>query len=168
MGLQTRVRRELKFLNGLVRTLMRVRSIGPDSTHLVCDDIEAAVDAWRERRAITMGPRTISYGELDEIANRYAHWAMEHGIRRGETVVLYAPNRVDYLPIWYGLGKVGVATALINNSLAGAQLAHCVEIADATHAIVDAVIGKSSDAEQRLAAPLMGALAPDMLLLADR
>ena len=38
----------------------------------------------------------------------------------------------------------------------------------ATHAIVDAVVGKSSDAEQRLAAPLMAALAPDMLLLADR
>jgi hypothetical protein len=38
----------------------------------------------------------------------------------------------------------------------------------ATHAIVDAVIGKYSDAEQRLAVPLMGALAPDMLLLADR
>jgi fatty-acyl-CoA synthase len=149
MGLQTRVRRELKFLNGLVRTLMRVRSIGPDSTHLVCDDIEAAVDAWRQRRAITMGPRTISYGELDEIANRYAHWAMEHGIRRGETVVLYAPNRVDYLAIWYGLGKVGVATALINNSLAGAQLAHCVEIANAAHAIVDAETARALQAIQK-------------------
>ena len=38
----------------------------------------------------------------------------------------------------------------------------------ATHAIVDAVVGKYSDAEQRLAAPLMDALAPDMLLLCDR
>ena len=38
----------------------------------------------------------------------------------------------------------------------------------ATHAIVDAVIGKYSESEQRLAAPLMAALAPDMLLLADR
>jgi len=88
MGLQTRIRRELKFLSGLMRTLWRVRSIGPDSTHLVCDDIEAAVDVWRERRAITMGARTVTYGDMDEIANRYAHWAIEHGIRRGETVVL--------------------------------------------------------------------------------
>jgi hypothetical protein len=37
-----------------------------------------------------------------------------------------------------------------------------------THAIVNAVIGKYSEAEQRLAAPLMDTLAPDMLLLADR
>jgi hypothetical protein len=38
----------------------------------------------------------------------------------------------------------------------------------ATHAIVDAAIGKYSDAEQRLAATLMESLTPDMVLLADR
>ena len=43
------------------------------------------------------------------------------------------------------------------------RLAEC-----ATHAIVDAVIGKCSDAEQCLAATLMDALALDMLPLADR
>ena len=37
-----------------------------------------------------------------------------------------------------------------------------------THAIVDAVIGKYSDAEQHLAAKLVGSLQPDMLVLADR
>ena len=138
MSLMARIRRELTFLTALMRTLNRVRSIGPESSRLVCDDIEAAVDAWRTRRAITEGVRTITYGELDEIANRCAHWAMEHNLRRGQTVVLYAPSRIDYLPIWYGLSKVGVATALINNNLTGAPLAHCVEIAGASYAIVDA------------------------------
>ncbi|HEX4196066.1 MAG TPA: long-chain-acyl-CoA synthetase [Caulobacteraceae bacterium] len=162
MGLQTRIKRELKFLAGLVRTLLRVRTIRPDSTNLVCDDIEAAVDKWRERRAVTMGPRTLTYGELDEIANRYAHWAVEHGIRRGETVALYAPNRVDYLAIWYGLTKVGVATALINNNLAGAQLAHCVEIAAAAHAIVDAETAPALNAIRRELSrpPLIWTLGP--------
>ena len=37
-----------------------------------------------------------------------------------------------------------------------------------THAIVDAVIGRYSDAEQNLAPELFGSLAPGMLLLADR
>jgi fatty-acyl-CoA synthase len=138
MSPMARIRRELKFLTGLARTLMRVRSVAPDSRRLVCDDLEAAVDAWRGRRAITLDSRTLSYGELDEIANRYAHWAIEHGLRRGQTVALYTPSRVDYLAIWYGLSKVGVATALINNNLTGAPLAHCVEIAAASCAIVDA------------------------------
>jgi fatty-acyl-CoA synthase len=137
MNLQARVRREIKFLLGLWRTLKRVRSIAPDSDHLICDDLEAAVDAWRDRRAITFEGHDVSYGELDALANRYAHWAKEHGLRRGQTVALLMPNRIDYLAIWYGLSKVGVATALINNSLIGAPLSHCLNISGATIVIVD-------------------------------
>src|ERR1700688_1114135 len=128
MSPMARVRRELKFLRGLIRTLSRVRSIAPDSPRLVCDDLETAIDRFRSRRAITLGPRTITYGELDEMANRYAHWAMEQGVRRGQTVALYAPTRIDYLAIWYGLSKIGAATALVNNNLTGPSLSHCLDI----------------------------------------
>jgi len=138
MGLTARLKRDWRFLRGLFRTLGRVRSIAPDSPNLICDDLEAAVDAWRERRAITFEGRTVSYGELDAIANRYAHWAQEHGVHKGDVVALFVPNRLDYLAIWCGLSKVGVATALINNNLAGAQLSHCLNISNAAHAIVDA------------------------------
>jgi fatty-acyl-CoA synthase len=138
MDLKARIRRELKFLGGLVRTLIRVASISPDSGRLICDDLEAAVDAWRTRPAISFEERTVTYGELDAIANRYAHWALEQGIRRGQTVALLAPNRIEYLPIWYGLSKVGVATALINNNLTGAPLAHCLVLSGAGAAIADA------------------------------
>ena len=138
MKFQARVQREVRFLRGLLRTLRRVRSIAADSPNLICDDIEAAVDAWRDRPAITCDQRTITYGEMDAIANRYAHWAKEHGLRRGQTVALFLPNRIDYLSIWYGLTKIGVAAALINNNLTGAQLSHCLEISGATQVIADA------------------------------
>jgi fatty-acyl-CoA synthase len=137
MDLMVRLKRDFRFLRGLFRTLARVRSIAPDSPNLICDDLEAAVDTWRERRAITFEGRTISYGELDAMANRYAHWAQEHGVHKGDVVALFAPNRLDYLAIWYGLSKVGVATALINNNLTGAPLSHCLNVSNAGHAIVD-------------------------------
>jgi fatty-acyl-CoA synthase len=146
MGLTARLKRDLRFLRGLFRTLGRVRSIAPDSPNLICDDLEAAVDAWRERRAITFEGRTITYGELDAMANRFAHWAQEHAVHKGDVVALFAPNRLDYLAIWYGLSKVGVATALINNNLAGAQLSHCLNISGAAHAIVDAETAPVLDA----------------------
>jgi fatty-acyl-CoA synthase len=138
MRLQARVKREYRYLRGLLRTLARVRSIATDSSNLICDDLEAAVDKWRERRAITFGERTLSYGEMDAIANRYAHWAQEHGLRRGQTVALFLPNRIEYLSIWYGLSKIGVATALINNNLSGAQLRHCLNASGAVNVIADA------------------------------
>ncbi|ADG11391.1 long-chain-acyl-CoA synthetase [Caulobacter segnis] len=137
MRLRQKIRREIKFLKGLTRTLKRVKSIAPDSANLICDDIEAAVDKWRDRPAMTFEGKTVTYAELDGMANRYAHWAKGQGLTRGQTVALFMPNRLEYFAVWYGLTKVGVATALINNQLTGAALAHCLNISQALHCIVD-------------------------------
>ena len=137
MRLQARLKREWVFLKGLMRTLKRVKSIAPDSANLICDDLEAAVDRWSGSPAITFEGKTITYAELDAIANRYAHWAKGQSITRGQTVALFMPNRLEYLAIWYGLSKVGVSTALINNQLTGPALAHCLNISQALHCIVD-------------------------------
>ena len=137
MRLSHKIKREIRFLKGLSRTLKRVKTIASDSPNLICDDLEAAVDKWGPRPAITFEGKTISYAELDAMANRYAHWAKGLGLTRGQTVALFMPNRIEYLAIWYGLTKVGVATALINNQLTGAALAHCLSISQALHCIVD-------------------------------
>jgi fatty-acyl-CoA synthase len=137
MKLADRLARDWRFLRGLRRTLARVASIKAESDDLLCDDLEDAVDRHRERPAISFEGRALNYGELDALANRYAHWAKEQGIRRGDTVALFMPNRLEYLPIWYGLSKVGVVTALINNQLVGEALAHCLNLSAAIHCIVD-------------------------------
>ena len=155
MRLRTRLSRDWRFLKGLRRTLGRVKSIARGSDNLICDDLQAAMDRWRERRAMTFEGRTVSYGELDAIANRFAHWAKGLGLRRGQTVALFMPNRLEYFPIWYGLSKVGVITALINNQLAGAPLVHCLGISGAAHIIVDADTAPIFEAAQdRLETPL--------------
>jgi fatty-acyl-CoA synthase len=136
-GVRARFEREWLYLSGLVRTLLRVRSIAAHSTNLMTDDLEAAVDRWRDRQALSFEGKTLTYAELDALANRYAHWADSAGLRRGEVVALLMPNRLEYLPIWFGLSKVGVVTALINNQLTGEALAHCLSIAGANHCLVD-------------------------------
>ncbi|WP_395670365.1 AMP-binding protein, partial [Phenylobacterium sp.] len=138
MRLKARLKREWRFLRGLRRTLNRVKSIAPDSPNLICDDLQTAAAKWRERPAITFEGRTVTYGEMDAIANRFAHWAKGLGLRRGQTVALFMPNRLEYFCVWYGLSKVGVVTALINNQLQGAALAHCLNVSQASHVIVDA------------------------------
>lgn len=137
MRLKARLKREWRFLRGLNRTLGRVKSIAPDSPNLICDDLQAAVEKWRDRPALTFEGRTVTYAELDAIANRVAHWAKGTNIRRGQTVALFMPNRLEYFCVWYGLSKIGVVTALINNQLAGLPLAHCLNISKAAHVIVD-------------------------------
>ncbi|THD58780.1 long-chain-acyl-CoA synthetase [Phenylobacterium sp.] len=138
MPLKARLQRDWRFARGLNRTLKRVKSIASDSPNLICDDLQAAVDQWRDRSAITFEGRTLSYGELDAMANRFAHWGKGQNLRRGQTVALFMPNRLEYFAIWYGLSKIGVVTALINNQLSGLALAHCLNISAAACVIVDA------------------------------
>ena len=71
MPLKANLQREWRFLRGLNRTLKRVKSIAPDGHNLICDDLQAAVEQWRDRTAMTFEGRTVSYGgSLDAMANR--------------------------------------------------------------------------------------------------
>jgi fatty-acyl-CoA synthase len=137
MRLKARIQREIRFLSNLNRTLGRIKSIAPDNENLSCDDFEAAVDQFREREALFFEGAHVTYGELDALANRYASWARDQNLRRGQVVTLVMPNRLEYLAIWMGLAKVGVVTALINNQLTGQALCHCLNTASAGHILVD-------------------------------
>ena len=94
--------RETRYLAGLARTLLRVRSITSGSTNLATDDLEAAVDRWRDRRAIDFEGQSLSYRALDDLANRYAGWAKGQGLGRGAAVAILLPNRLEYLPLQPG------------------------------------------------------------------
>ncbi len=133
MGAWASLTREWRYLSALIRTLLRVRTIAPDSARLICDDIEDAVDRWTGRPAIRFQGETLTYAAMDALANRYAAWALAQGLKPGDTVALFLPNRPDYLPIWLGMTKVGVIAALINNQLVGEALLHCLDISGASH-----------------------------------
>lgn len=137
MSITGAIRRELRFLNGVARTLWSVREIKPDSPVLVCDDFERAVDKFTDHTAMIFEGESYTYRQLDGLANRFAAWADAQGLQRGDTVALLLPNRAEYVPAWIGLAKVGVAAALINNNLTGAALAHCLSISNADHVITD-------------------------------
>ena len=137
MGPLKAIAREIRFLDGLARTLWRVRKIDPDSDVLVCDDFEEAVDKFEDHTALVFEGERYTYRQLDALANRFAAWADAQGLKAGDTVAILLPNRAEYIPAWVGLGKLGIASALINNNLTGAALAHCLSISNARHVITD-------------------------------
>jgi len=77
-----------------------------------------------------------SYAELAQRIDRYARWALDHGIANGTVVGLLMPNRPDTLAAWLGITKVGGVAALLNTQLIGASLAHCIDVATVSHIIV--------------------------------
>ena len=66
MGATGRLRREWRYLSGLVRTLLRVRSIAPDSPNLVCDDLEAAMARWPDRVAFRFQGHCVAQVQLSK------------------------------------------------------------------------------------------------------
>jgi fatty-acyl-CoA synthase len=153
--LKARIERDVRYLRNALRTLGRVKPITADSPNLACDDLETAVDKWPTSRAITFEGKTLSYAGFDALANRYAHWAKAQGLMRGQTVAIFLPNRLEYVPLWYGLTKVGVIGALVNNNLAGQALAHCLNISEAVHCVVDEETSAAFNAvKEELARPV--------------
>ncbi len=137
MGLAANIRRDLKFAAGLRRLLKRIKPITLDSDVLVCDDFEEAVDKFGDNVALEDETRSLTYRELDGMANRYAHWARSRNLRRSDVIGLVMTNRPEYIAAWMGFSKVGIATALINTNLTGQALAHCLNIAGVSQVVAD-------------------------------
>ncbi len=156
MGLAANIRRDLKFAGGLRRLLKRIKPIKLDATDLICDDFEEAVDKFADRVAIEDERRSLTYRELDGLANRYAQWARGRNLRRSDTIGLVMLNRIDYVAAWMGFAKAGIPTALINTNLAGPALAHCLNIAGVSQVVTDDECWKNVEAARPFAQkPLM-------------
>jgi len=104
----------------------------------------------------------MTWGELDEYANRVANWALEQRLSRGDVVALLMENRPEYIAIWLGLSRVGVVTALLNTNLTGDRLAHCIREANTAHCIV------GSELAAGLASALPSLESPLTALISDR
>jgi fatty-acyl-CoA synthase len=137
MGLAANIRRDLKFAAGLRRLLKRIKPIELDSSTLLCDDFEEAVDKFGDNIAVEDETRKVTYRELDALANRYGAWARSRNLRRSDVIGLVMSNRIEYLASWIGFSKVGIATALINTNLTGQALAHCLNIVNVAQVVAD-------------------------------
>lgn len=137
MGLISAIKREVFYVRELTRLLGKLKAITPDSDYLTADLLEDSVDAHARRPAFVGNGEAVSYAAFDAQANRAANWALDQGLKAGDTVALYMGNRWEYIAIWYGLSKIGVVTALLNNQVTGKALAHGLDIAEARHAIVE-------------------------------
>lgn len=131
MGAVTDLRMDWRALTGLRRTVKAIGDLDPESYQLIPDDLEASVDKHGANVAFRFEGTLMTYDEFESIANRVAHWALAQGFEAGDVVALFMENRPEYVATWFGLSKVGIVTALINNNLSDEALAHCVNIADA-------------------------------------
>jgi fatty-acyl-CoA synthase len=113
--------------------------------------IEELADEHGDAPALLSDRECLTYRALAERSNRYARWALAERLSSGDTVCLLMPNRPEYMAIWLGITRVGGVVALLNPSLTGRSLEHCINLVSPRHIIVAAELADSlSVVKQRL------------------
>lgn len=75
-----------------------------------------------EYLATTLYDTDISYGEINEKANGFAHALQSFGVTKGDRVALILPNSPTYVIAFYGAMKIGGIVANINVMYHGEEL----------------------------------------------
>lgn len=137
MGLLTTIKREANYISGLLRMLRSVKDVDAESNRLIADELERRVDSFGPNLAFIEDDRKWTYDEFESYANKVAGWAQSQGLQANDTVAIFVRNRLEYVALWFGLSKIGITPALLNFQLSGAALAHCLNISEAAHMVLD-------------------------------
>lgn len=91
--------------------------------------------------------KSISFGQLHEVANRIANWLVARGIEKGDRVALLSEERLEKLILWMGIWRAGAVCCPTNVEMNIEYVAEILSHLDCKLALYDAEldIGKMTD-----------------------
>ena len=96
----------------------------------LADLFEVVVDTVPDRLALVAGPARLTYRQLDERANRFAHHLVDSGIDPGAHVGILAYNRAEWAEAMIGCYKARVVPVNLNYRYIAAELRYVIDNAD--------------------------------------
>lgn len=96
----------------------------------LADLFESVADAVPERLALVCGEQRRTFAQLDERANRLAHYLRERGVNAGDHVGLYLYNCAEYLEAALAALKIRAVPININFRYVEAELSYLIDNAD--------------------------------------
>jgi fatty-acyl-CoA synthase len=153
MNLIARLKSEFAYFSGAMRAVKMSGAIMKNPDRTFRDIAEDLAAKYADKPALVSDRERLTYSEWNGRANRYARWLRAQGLRKGDAVALFMPNRPEYICIWTAGTKLGAITALINSNLTGKGLAHCITIAEAKIVIVDAALAREFESARGLIDP---------------
>ena len=88
--------------------------MGDQLTYNLADQWEAISDRVADREALVCGERRLTFGQLEERANRLANHLLEQGVKPGDLVGCYLTNGTEYIEALIACFKVRAASVNIN------------------------------------------------------
>jgi acyl-CoA synthetase (AMP-forming)/AMP-acid ligase II len=145
---------ELKY----IIPLLRYKWPELDSNASLAHSFEETVQEFGKKDFLYFEDEVWTYTQTNEAANILANKLLNEGIEHGDRVVLFMENRPSFVISILALNKLGAIGVLINTSLTGAPLIHCIntsdskkcifggELSDSLEGVLDKInITKSSD-----------------------
>ena len=134
-----RVIGELKY----IIPLLRYEFPDPDDNSSLAHTFKKTVEKFGNRDFIYFENQTLTYSEVDQAVNIFAKKLVDDGVVYGDKVVLFMENRPEYITSILALNKIGAIGVLINTSLTGKPLIHCINSSDSKKCIVGAELALS-------------------------
>jgi 3-oxocholest-4-en-26-oate---CoA ligase len=96
----------------------------------IADLAEHAIDAVPDRVALISGGEQLTYAQLEDKANRFAHYLIDQGVQKDDKVGLYCRNRIEIVVAMLGIVKAGAILVNINFRYVEGELKYLFENSD--------------------------------------
>ena len=96
----------------------------------IADLAEHAIDAVPDRVALICGHDQLTYAQLEEKANRLAHYLLDQGVKKDDKVGLYCRNRIEIVIAMLGIVKAGAILVNVNYRYVEGELRYLFDNSD--------------------------------------
>lgn len=84
--------------------------------------IDDAANTYPEKTAIIFFDKKITYKQLKEMIDRFAHALQEHGVKKGDVVAIMLPNTPQFVISYYAILKIGGIVTPLNPLYKSAEI----------------------------------------------
>lgn len=92
------------------------------------DDLLSAFRSAPGRPAFVLEDGTaLTAAEFDDLVDRTAGWLRAQGVARGDRVAVWLVNRIEWLALLFGLGRVGACLVAVNTRYRTSELHHILK-----------------------------------------
>ncbi len=96
----------------------------------IADLAEHCIDAVPDRTALIGGNQQLTYAQLEEKANRLAHYLIDQGVKKDDKVGLYCRNRIEIVIAMLGIVKAGAILVNVNFRYVEGELKYLFDNSD--------------------------------------
>lgn len=100
---------------------------------------------FAERTAVVFEDKSLTFAEVDQLSNRFAHVLARNGIGRGSRLAILANNSLDTVPVDFACVKAGAARTPLNARLSMDEHEHMLRETGARLVIYDAELSERAE-----------------------